>query len=170
MTTRTRTIVTVLAVSVPAFVLGPILWPPADIGVDPVGAQLPAFLFLAIGDALLLGAGVAFLLRGWPLLRRLSPDSRPRAIVMYVAIGYLMVSWWPHLNMHTHNGIDLGGLLVIDYLFHLPLEIAALALGLSFVHLHRSRRQLAAEPPDQHASPDTATLQPFGRPQRGGSR
>jgi hypothetical protein len=140
MTTRTRIALTVVLVAVPAFVLGPILWPPADIGVDPSAGQLAGFLLLAVGDALLLGAGVAFLLHGRRLLLRLSPDSRRRATTMYVAIVYLMVSWWPHLNMHTSNGTDLGGLLVIDLLFHLSLEIAAVTLSLCFFSLHRSRQ------------------------------
>ncbi len=32
--------------------------------------------------------------------------------------------------MHAHNGLDLRGLLVIDYLFHLPLEVAGVVLAL----------------------------------------
>jgi hypothetical protein len=40
-----------------------------------------------------------------------------------------MVSWWPHLGMHTSNGLDLQGLFYVDYIFHLPLEIAGLALA-----------------------------------------
>jgi hypothetical protein len=58
---------------------------------------------------------------------------------MYLSIGYLMVSWWPHLNLHTHNGMNLQGLLFIDYFFHLPLEIAGVALALCFISLMRSR-------------------------------
>jgi hypothetical protein len=126
-------------VAVPAFMLGPVLFPPADIGVEPTAAQLPHFIFLAIGDALLLGLGVSFLLFGFPVMRRVSPDSKLRAWAMYLSIGYLMVSWWPHLNLHAFNGMNLGGLLLIDYFFHLPLEVAGVVLALSFVSLMRSR-------------------------------
>jgi hypothetical protein len=63
---------------------------------------------------------------------------------MYLSIGYLMVSWWPHLNMHASNGIDFQGLLYIDLLFHLPLEVAGVALALSFISLMRNR---TVEPP-----------------------
>jgi ABC-type Fe3+ transport system permease subunit len=42
--------------------------------------------------------------------------------------------------MHTHNGMDLHGLLIIDYLFHLPLEVAGVVLALSFISLFRSYR------------------------------
>ena len=126
-------------VGIPAFFLGPALFPPADIGIEPTAGQLPFFLFLAVGDALLLGLGVSFLLFGFPIMRRVSPDSKVRAWTMYLSIGYLMVSWWPHLNLHAHNGMNLQGLLYIDYFFHLPLEIAGVALALCFISLMRSR-------------------------------
>ncbi len=84
-------IVTAL-VAVPAFALGPIVFPPAQGGPTPTAAQLPLFLFLAVGDALLLGLGVSFLLFGFPALRQVSADSRLRAWAMYLSIGYLMVS------------------------------------------------------------------------------
>src|SRR5918997_774464 len=143
-------------VGIPAFVLGPTLFPPADLGVEPTAAQIPHFIFLAAGDALLLGLGVSFLLFGFPVMRRVSPDSKLRAWAMYLSIGYLMVSWWPHLNLHAHNGMDLGGLLLIDYFFNLPLEIAGVVLALSFVSLMRSRtgkEPASAERRDADVSP-----------------
>ena len=124
-------------VAVPAFVLGSILFPPAEIGVEPTAGQMPFFLFLAAGDAILLGLGVSFVLS---VLRKVSPDSRLRAWAMYLSISYLMISWWPHLNMHAHNGMDLQGLLFIDFFFHLPLEVAGVVLALSFISLFRSYR------------------------------
>jgi hypothetical protein len=159
-------IVTVL-VAAPAFLLGPVLFPPADLGVEPTRGQMPFFLFLAVGDAVLLGLGVSFLLFGYPVMRQVSPDSKVRAWAMYLSIGYLMVSWWPHLNLHSHNGIDLQGLLYIDYFFHLPLEIAGVALALSFISLVRSRmgeepagREEASEGPLADGGPAVA---PEGR-------
>jgi hypothetical protein len=142
--TSTKVALVTAAVGVPAFFLGPALFPPADVGVEPTPAQIPHFIFLAVGDALLLGLGASFLLFGFPVIRKVSPDSRVRAWAMYLSIGYLMVSWWPHLNMHASNGIDFQGLLYIDLFFHLPLEVAGVALALSFISLMRSR---AAEPP-----------------------
>jgi hypothetical protein len=127
-------------VAVPAFVSGPILFPPADTGVEPTAGQMPFFLFLAVGDAVLLGLGVSFVLFGLSVIRMVSPDSKLRAWAMYLSIGYLMISWWPHLNMHAHNGMDLHGLLIIDFLFHLPLEVAGVVLALSFISLFRSYR------------------------------
>jgi hypothetical protein len=139
MKTRVKVAIVTTLVAVPALLMGPVLFPPADIGVEPTAAQIPHFLFLAVGDALLLGLGVSFLLFGFPVMRNVSPDSKLRAWAMYLSIGYLMVSWWPHLNLHASNGMDLGGLLLIDYFFHLPLEVAGVVLALSFVSLMRSR-------------------------------
>lgn len=140
MKTRMKVAIVTTLVAIPAFVMGPILFPPAAGGPSPTAAQMPFFLFLAAGDAILLGLGVSFVLFGLSVLRQVSPDSRLRAWAMYLSIGYLMISWWPHLNMHAHNGTDLHGLLIINYLFHLPLEIAGVALALSFLSLFRSYR------------------------------
>ena len=133
------TIITAL-VAIPALLLGPVLFPPAEGGPEPTPVQIPLFLFLGLSDAVLLGLGVSFLVFGFPLLRRVSSDSRSRAWAMYLSIGYLMVSWWPHLNMHASNGLDLHGLLFIDYVFHLPLEVAGVVLAWCSFSLFRSWR------------------------------
>jgi hypothetical protein len=134
------TIVT-LMVAVPAFVLGPVLFPPADVGSEPSAAQIPFFMFLGAADAILLGLGVSFLAFGLPVLRKVSPDSRVRAWAMYLAIGYLMVSWWPHLNLHISTPIDNWQMLLyIDFLFHLPLEIAGVVLAYCAFSLFMSWR------------------------------
>jgi hypothetical protein len=127
-------------VAVAAFVLGPIIWPPAESGPSPNAAQLPFLLFLSLVQAAVLGLGVSFLAFGLPVMRRFSPQSKARAWAMYLSIGYMMVSWWPHINMHAHNGPeDLSGLLIIDYLFHLPSMAAALVLAYCFFSLLRER-------------------------------
>jgi hypothetical protein len=127
------------------------------VGVEPTAGQLPFFIFLAVGYALLLGLGVSFLLFGFPVIRKVSPDSRARAWAMYLSIGYLMISRWPHLNMHASNGIDFQGLLYIDLFFHLPLEAAGVALALSFISLMRSH---PAEAPTGGAMNASATDSP----------
>ena len=127
---RMKVSIVTLLVAVPAFVLGPVLFPPADVGSEPSAAQIPFFMFLGAADAILLGLGVSFLVFGLPVLRKVSPDSRSRAWAMYLAIGYLMVSWWPHLNLHISTPIDNWQMLLyIDFLFHLPLEIAGVVLA-----------------------------------------
>ena len=154
MKTRTKAAIITVPVAVVAFLLSPILFPPADTGVEPTAAQIPFFVFLGVGDAVLLGLGISFLVFGYPMLRRVSPDSRARAWAMYLSIGYLMVSWWPHLGMHASNGMDLHGLLVIDFLFHLPLEVAGAVLAYCAYSLFRSWRSgklAAVEANEKHS-------------------
>jgi hypothetical protein len=129
-------LVTVL-IAAPAMVLGPVLWPPAAGGPEPTGGQLPFFIFLALMESVLLGLGISFLLFGLPTVRRVSADSKARALAMYLSIGWLMVSWWPHDNLHISNGNNLRGLLFIEYGFHFTLMIAALVLAYCFLSLIR---------------------------------
>ncbi len=126
---RVKWLVATVLVAVPTFLLSPVLFPPAEGGPEPTAGQLPYFLLLGASDAILLGLGVSFLLFGYPVLRKVSLDSKARAWAMCLSIGYLMVSWWPYLGMHASNGLDLQGLLYIDYIFHLALEIAGVALA-----------------------------------------
>jgi hypothetical protein len=138
-------LVTVL-VAISAFVLGPVIWPPAGGSPMPTSTQIPFLLFLNLVQATILGLGVSFLTFGLPVVRGISPDSRVRAWAIYLAIGYLMISWWPHINMHVHNGTDLQGMIYIDYLFHLPSMIAALVLAYCFFSLlwERDRTRTSA--------------------------
>jgi hypothetical protein len=154
------TIVT-LMVAVPAFVLGPVLFPPADVGSEPSAAQIPFFMFLGAADAVLLGLGVSFLVFGLPVLRKVSPDSRSRAWAMYLAIGYLMVSWWPHSNLHISTPIDNWQMLLyIDFLFHLPLEIAGVVLAYCAFSIFMSWRSgklaEAVQAENENVRPETA--------------
>ncbi len=142
--TRTTSWVKVLLVTVlvgiAAFMMGPIIWPPAEGNPSPSATQIPFLLFLNLVQATVLGLGVSFLAFGLSVMRRISPDSRVRAWAMYLSIAYLMVSWWPHINMHVHNGPNnLQGMIYIDYLFHLPSMIAALVVAYCFFSLLRER-------------------------------
>jgi hypothetical protein len=51
-------------VAIPAFMLGPIIWPPAEGSPSPTATQLPFLLFLNLVQATVLGLGVAFLAFG----------------------------------------------------------------------------------------------------------
>ncbi len=137
MKTWAKVLLVTVVLAVPAFLLGPVIWPPAEGGPEPTGGQLPFFIFMALIESVLLGLGVSFLLFGLPALRRVSPDSKLRAWVMYLSIGWLMVSWWPHDNLHIHIGENMQGLLYLLYGFHFTLIIAALALAYCFVSLLR---------------------------------
>lgn len=125
-------------VAVPAMALGQVIWPPATGGPEPTAGQLPFFLFLAVFEALTFGLGVSFLLFGFPSISRAVGGSPLRAWATYLAIGWFLVSWWPHDNMHIHNGNDLQGLLYIEYGFHVTLMAGGLILAYSLLTMLRS--------------------------------
>src|SRR5918994_2032878 len=87
MKTWVKVLIVTLLMAIPAFVLGPALFAPADVGSAPSAAQMPYFMFLAALDAILLGLGVSFLVFGFPILREVSPDSQARAWAMYLSFG-----------------------------------------------------------------------------------
>ena len=138
MKTWVKVLLVTVVVAVPAMLTGPIIWPPpADLGVAPTAGQIPFFIFLAVIEAITLGLGVSFLLFGFVPLRRALGGSSWRTWAAYLSIGWLLVSWWPHNNMHTHNGLDLQGLLYIEYGFHVTLMVAGLVLAYSLLTLLR---------------------------------
>ncbi len=139
MSTRTKAIVVALAVAIPAFLLVRVFFPPPP-GPGPSSGQAPFFVVISALDSLLLGAGVAFVAFGWNVVRRVAPASRGRAVAIYVTLAWLMVSWYPHIGLHTSRfGSDFFGILVIDYTFHLPLYIAAMVLIWGFLGLLHDR-------------------------------
>ena len=127
--------VTLLTVvmTVAALVLQPILWPPAPGLPSPAGVQLALFIGLAVLGALTFGAGVSFLAFGWPVVRRAAALTSVPAWLVYGAIGWSLVSWWPHNNLHLANGDNLSGLIAIEYAFHVSLYVTALIVAWFFL-------------------------------------
>ncbi len=128
------TLVTVV-LGIAAMVLGPFLWPPAEGGAQPTAGQLFFFILLEAIQSLALGLGVSFLLFGLPAMRKISPNSRLMGWAMYLSIGWLLVSWWPHGHLHQVVGENLQGLLYIEYGFHVTLIIGAVVLAYGFLSL-----------------------------------
>jgi hypothetical protein len=98
----------------------------------PEPALIPYFLGIAVVETLFFGVGVAFLILGLPLLRRVARVSGTSAWPPYLAIGYLTASWWPHLGMHAVAGLDMDKLIVVDYVFHLPYIVSAVIVAYFF--------------------------------------
>jgi hypothetical protein len=132
------TLVTVI-LGIAAMALGPILWPIAEGGPQPTAGQLVFFILLEAIQSLAFGLGVSFLLFGLPTMRRASPNSKLMAWAMYLSIGWLLVSWWPHSHLHQVVGENLQGLLYIEYGFHVTLIIGAVVLAYGFVSLLRQQ-------------------------------
>ena len=126
-----------LLFGVPAFIAGPLIWPPA---VAPGSNLLPFFLFLAGAESLTFGLGAAFLIFGWPQLRQRAGGSRLLTWAMFISIAWLLISWWPHDKLHASNK-TLEGLLFIEYGFHLTLFIGGAILAYGFIRLFVSGRE-----------------------------
>ncbi|PIS04980.1 MAG: hypothetical protein COT81_03590 [Candidatus Buchananbacteria bacterium CG10_big_fil_rev_8_21_14_0_10_42_9] len=100
---------------------GRIIWP------DPAGAEtpqsnlIPFFVILSIFESVAFGIGIALLLY-WRLAQR--------DLVVLIASVWLLISWWPHDNIHRvtdeHNFVYL---LFIEYGFHVTLIIAGLIVA-----------------------------------------
>jgi hypothetical protein len=133
-----------LIIAVPAWVLGPIIWPP--LGMEPSPAQMPYFMVEAFVEALALGLGVSFLVFGLPFVRRVESALRLRAWLIYLSMGWALVSWWPHGGLHMSNGDDMQKLLYIEYGFHVTLIISAAITAYCFLSLLREWDGRRGEP------------------------
>jgi hypothetical protein len=146
MATPIKVALLTLVVALPAFLLGRVIWPPNPALPTPSAAQLPFFMLLTALEALALGLGVAFIVFGLPIMRRLTGGATALTWAMFISIAWLLVSWWPHDHMHLANGFELSGLLVIEYLYHATLIFAGGILGYGFIHWLRLRDQTEAQP------------------------
>lgn len=125
-----------IVLAVPAFLLGPTLWPPAVGGPVPTAGQVPFLILISAIEVLGFGAGVAFFLLGlkYALKSRVF-DSL--TLPVFLSITWELVSWWPHSNLHIHIGDDFQKRIYIEYGFHLTLVIAALIIGYAVFKLMR---------------------------------
>jgi len=131
-----------IILAVIAFVLSPSaplggFWLPDPHMPVPNATQLPLFIVLNVAEVVTFGIGVAFLFFGLPLMRAIAPSSIGLTRAAQVSIAWLLLNWWPHDSLHVHNGMELNGLLVIEYAFHITLMIAGVILAWFFLTLQR---------------------------------
>jgi hypothetical protein len=142
-TPRTNTkwaVVIAATAAIGAFALGPVLFTPDAANPTPTSGQLPFFVLLAVIEALVFGAGVAFAVFGRQHVRRLFASSA-RVTAVHLSATWALASWWLHDNLHMVNGLDLGGLLLIEYAFHVTLIVGAAAVAWAFVAEARDQRR-----------------------------
>ena len=139
-----KVVIVTLLVTIPAMLLGHVIWHP--VGMQPSPGQLPFFMVVSFFEALALGLGVSFLIFGLPLVRAASADRKLRSWLMYLGIGWALVSWWPHGNLHMSNGDNMQRLLYIEYGFHVTLIISAAIVAFCFLSLLRESSSGTASP------------------------
>ena len=122
-----------LIIGIIAFMLGPVLWSNAPDMVLPNSQQLPFLIFLSVIESLLFGYAIAFIIFYAPLLNKVKQRTRNRNILAFISLVWLLISWWPHDNLHRHIGMDWNGLIFLEYGFHLTLIIASLILAYHFI-------------------------------------
>jgi len=138
--------VTVVTISfaVLAMVLGQVIWPPAEGGPEPTSGQVASFIIIAVLTAITFGLGMSFLIFGLSVVREVAGTSKYRAWAMYLSIGWLLVSWWPHGSLHASIGDNIQQLLYIEFGFHATSYFAGIVLAALFLALIRERRREVA--------------------------
>ena len=112
-------------------------WRPSPHMPEPTGLLLPLGILLKVAEGLAFGGGIAFLIFGYPLVRSVAPASMTLARAAHVSIAWLLLNWWPHDSLHIHIGMDLGGLLALEYVFHITLMVAGIILARFFLAMMR---------------------------------
>jgi hypothetical protein len=141
---RKRILVITLAVGIPAFLLTRVVFPLPEGGPQASGVQVPLFVLLNVFEALAMGLGVAVLLTAPRVIRELPAAQRGLAWAVALGLVWFLGNWWIHDGLHVVVGQDMGGLLAIEYGFHLTLIIAGAAMASALVRLARMRRDVTA--------------------------
>lgn len=133
MSTKTKVILVTVVLAVIAFITGRQIWPPDPMSPEPTAMQLPLFMIMGLFESVSFGLGVSFLLFGWPLVKKASGKSDNLTKLAFLSIAWYLINWWPHDNLHIHNGMNLDGLLKIEYGFHVTMIIAGVILAYFFL-------------------------------------
>jgi hypothetical protein len=132
---RLRVAAVVIAGTVLGFISSQLLWPPPP-GFNPPASLLPFFVILGLAESLALGAGIAFLIFGFPFIARTGVGSLA-AWGGYIGIAWSLINWWAHDGFHRVNGLGFAGLLRIEYGFHVTLIIGGLLSAYFFLTVAR---------------------------------
>ena len=137
-------LVVTLVLAVIAFLAspnGPLggFWRPSPDFPQPTDAQLPLFVLLNAIEALAFGFGIAFLIFGYSLVQTMLPAPKGLTLAAYLSTAWLLINWWPHDSLHLTNGINMSGLLAIEYGFHITLMVAGVILVYFFLNVLRGR-------------------------------
>src|SRR5574342_941149 len=129
-----KAVLVALVFAVPAFLTephGPLggFWAPSADMPQATGIQAPLFMILGIAEAVAFGLGISFLLFGYSTIHDRAPMSASLARAAHLSIFWLLANWWAHDSLHVHNGMELNGLLAIEYGVHVTLILAGVTLA-----------------------------------------
>lgn len=149
MKTPAKVVIVTLVLGILGFLTepnGPLgaFWAPHPSVPQATGAQIPLFMILGATEALAFGLGVSFLLFGYSAVKASASVSRPMARAAHLSIAWFLINWWAHDSLHLHNGLQLNGLLGIEYGFHFTLMIAGVILARFFLAVVRAPAKSSA--------------------------
>ncbi len=127
-----------LICTVVTLALGQKIWTSPARAATPPAQLLPFFVPLGAAMSVLFGLGVSFLVFGYRLLTR-ARQPLWLTYAAYLSIAWLMLSWWPHGNLH--RVMPPGAwvqLLYVDYGFHISLMVATAIVALFFIRVLRA--------------------------------
>ena len=84
------------------------------------GGVLGALMVYSVFEAFAFGVGIA-----WLVLGRRVTTSPAGGTALYLAIGWMLVSWWPHGSLHQSIAHDnYAALAGLEYGFHVTMIVA----------------------------------------------
>jgi hypothetical protein len=118
-----------------AFASSAALWPPPPFFAPPP-SLLPFYIGLGIVESVAFGLGVAFVVFGWRLVQRTGVGT-VAAWGGYLGIAWSLLNWWAHDGFHRVTGLNFGGLIRIEYGFHVTLIVGAALTAYFFLSVAR---------------------------------
>ena len=123
---------TTVVLTLISFALTRVIWPDAPGTPQPSGGLLPFYIGVGLVESFAFGLGVAFLIFGGRMMSSFR-QGRGLTLLTYLSIGWLLINWWPHDNLHRVVRFDFARLIWIEYGFHVTLIAAAAGVAYFFV-------------------------------------
>lgn len=132
--------------------LGTQIWPEPNNAVVPTATQGLLLLGYTLIGAIAMGLALAFLALGWGYTKR-TFAGRPRlATLVHVSVVWILGNFWVHDSLHMVNGLNVNGLIAIEYTFHTTIMVAALIAMYGIVELARGHAGNATPAADNTTS------------------
>jgi hypothetical protein len=143
---------TTAALTLISFGLTRVIWPDAPGTPQPSAGLLPFYIVVGLVESFAFGLGVAFMIFGGRMFNSFG-QGRGLTLLTYLSIGWLLINWWPHDNLHRVVRFDFGRLIWIEYGFHVTLIAAAACVAYFFVRTLRVMQARTDAPVVRNAAP-----------------
>jgi hypothetical protein len=145
MQTKWLVVGTTAVLTLISFGLTRVIWPDAPGTPQPPAGLLPFYIVVGLVESFAFGLGVAFLIFGGRMISTFG-QGRGLTFLTYLSIGWLLINWWPHDNLHRVVRFDFARLIWIEYGFHVTLIAAAACVAYFFVTTMRAMQARTATP------------------------